>query len=372
MSHTDTGARTGARVRSLALLTTAVAALATTLPAAAPAYASGPYGQGLRHCTDGTDTGTGPAALTCHFPVTPGTYDVTVTLGGDTAAATSVTGETRRALLPETATGAGERVTRSFTVDVRTPEGEPTGPDGSPGLDLRFGGPAPALDAIRVTPAPRARQLVLIGDSTVCDQPGEPYTGWGQRLPQLLGRGTAVANHADSGESTVSYLANPALFDRVRARIRPGDLVLVQLAHNDKQTDAATYRANLTALVDGIRAEGGRPVLVTPIVRRWFNRDGTLDNDIALLVNGLGVNHPAEIRALAAELGTPLVDLTALTKARVEELGPEESKALYLTTEKRDNTHTSERGATEYARLVHAELEAQGLLGHRPPRPGGA
>ncbi|WP_149185067.1 rhamnogalacturonan acetylesterase [Streptomyces sp. TRM49041] len=347
-----------ARTRRLALLATAAATVLTALPAlpAAPALATGPYGQGLDHCT-------GTAPVTCHFDVAPGTYDVTVTLGADTPAATSVTAEARRAVVAETATAAGERITRSFTVDVRTPEGEPTGPEGSPGLDLTFAGPAPALDAIRVTPAPRTRQILLIGDSTVCDQPGEPYTGWGQRLPQFLGRGTAVANHADSGESTVSYLADRALFDTVRGRIRPGDLVLVQLAHNDKQTDAATYRDNLTALVDGVRAQGGRPVLVTPVVRRWFNRDGTLDNGIALLVNGLGVNHPAEIRAMAARLGTPLIDLTALTKSRVEALGPDESKALYLTDEKRDNTHTSVRGATEYARLVLGELRAQGLVG---------
>ncbi|MFJ4216247.1 rhamnogalacturonan acetylesterase, partial [Streptomyces hydrogenans] len=218
---------------------------------------------------------------------------------------------------------------------------------------------------LRVTPAPHATRLFLIGDSTVCDQPGDPYTGWGQRLPVHLKRGVAVANHADSGESTVTYLANPALFDTVEAAIRPGDPVLIQLAHNDKQTDAATYRAHLTTLVERVRARGGAPVLVTPIVRRWFNADGTLDNGVALLVNGLGVDHPAEIRALAASLGTPLIDLTALTKARVEELGPEASKALYLTTEKRDNTHTSVRGATEYAALVAAELAARGVLPER-------
>ncbi|GGQ18911.1 rhamnogalacturonan acetylesterase [Streptomyces roseolilacinus] len=346
--------------RRLALLATAAATAATALTAT-PAAAGGPYGQGPRHCA-------GTAPVTCHYDVPPGTYDVTVTLGADTAATTSVTAETRRTVLAATPTAAGERTTRSFTVDVRTPEGEPTGPDGTPGLDLVLtgaDGAAPALAAIRVTPAPRARKLLLIGDSTVCDQPGAPYSGWGQQLPRFPGRGTAVANHADSGESTVSYLANPALFDRVRARIRPGDLVLVQLAHNDKQTDAATYRANLTALVDGVRAEGGRPVLVTPVVRRWFNPDGTLDNGTALLVNGLGVDHPAEVRALAARLGTPLVDLTALTKARVEQLGPEASKALYLTDEKRDNTHTSVRGATEYARLVADELAARGLLTRR-------
>ncbi|WP_282692571.1 rhamnogalacturonan acetylesterase [Streptomyces sp. CC208A] len=339
-----------------ATLLTLLTATATTT-----AHADTPYGQGLDHCTTAAE----PGALACHFDLAPGTYDVTVTLGGDTAGATAITGETRRALLAETPTGAGERIRRSFTVDVRDPEGEPTGPTGTPGLDLLLGGPAPRVAALRISPAPTATRLFLIGDSTVCDQPGAPYTGWGQQLPVHLKRGTAVANHADSGESTVTYLADPALFDRVEAELRPGDPVLIQLAHNDKQTDAPTYRANLTTLVERIRARGATPVLVTPVVRRWFNADGTLNNDIALLVNGLGVDHPAEIRSLAATLGTPLIDLTALTRARVEHLGPEASKALYLTTEKRDNTHTSLQGATEYAALVATELKTQGILPER-------
>ncbi|MCX5238581.1 rhamnogalacturonan acetylesterase [Streptomyces prunicolor] len=307
---------------------------------------------GLANCT----------ATACHFDVPPGTYDVTVRLGGESAARTAITGETRRSLLPETATAAGRTVTRSFTVNVRTPEGEPTGPDGTPGLDLTLGGTAPALADIRVTPAHHARQIILIGDSTVCDQPGDPYSGWGQQLPQFLRKGVSVANYADSGESTVTYLENPLLWGTVQPLIHPGDLVLVQLAHNDKTTDEATYRANLETLVAGIRDKGGRPALVTPIVRRWFNADGTLNNNTALLVNGLGVDLPGVIRSVAATEGVTLIDLTAQTKALVESLGVEGSKALYLYNEKKDNTHTSAHGATVYAGLVRDALVARHLL----------
>ena len=307
---------------------------------------------GLANCT----------ATACHFDVPPGTYDVTVRLGGESAASTAITGETRRSLLPETATAAGRTVIRSFTVNVRTPEGEPTGPEGTPGLDLTLGGTAPALADIRVTPAHHARQIFLIGDSTVCDQPGDPYSGWGQQLPQFLRKGVSVANYADSGESTVTYLENPLLWGTVQPLIHPGDLVLVQLAHNDKTTDEATYRANLETLVAGIRDRGGRPVLVTPIVRRWFNADGTLNNDIALLVNGLGVDLPGVIRSVAATERVTLIDLTAQTKALVESLGVEGSKALYLYNEKKDNTHTSAHGATVYAGLVRDALVARHLL----------
>lgn len=329
---------------------------ALTLSGAVPAAPAQAHDRtpppGLDHCT----------ATACHFDVPPGTYDVTVRLGGTAAASTAVTGETRRSLLPETATAAGHPVTRGFTVDVRTPEGEPTGPDGTPGLDLALGGTAPALAGIRVTPAPHARRIILIGDSTVCDQPGDPYSGWGQQLPQFLRKGISVANYADSGESTVTYLASPLLWGRVGQLIRPGDLVLVQLAHNDKTTDEATYRANLETFVRGIRDRGGRPVLVTPIVRRWFNADGTLDNDTALLVNGLGVDLPGVVRSVAAAEGVTLVDLTAQTKALVESLGVEGSKALYLYNEKKDNTHTSAHGATVYAGLVRDALVARHLL----------
>jgi lysophospholipase L1-like esterase len=335
---------------NLALL--AAVTLSTAL-SAAPAQAHDRKPPlGIENCT----------ATACHFDVPPGTYDVRVRLGGETAASTAISGETRRSLLPETATEAGRPVTRSFTVDVRTPEGEPTGPDGTPGLDLAIGGRAPALADIGVTPARHARQIILVGDSTVCDQPGDPYSGWGQQLPQFLRRGVSVANYADSGESTVTYLENPLLWGTVQPLIRPGDLVLVQLAHNDKTTDEATYRANLETLVAGIREKGGRPVLVTPIVRRWFNADGTLNNNTALLVNGLGVDHPAVIRSVAAAEDVPLVDLTAKTKALVESLGVEGSKAIYLYNEKKDNTHTSVHGATVYAGLVRDELVALHLV----------
>ncbi|MET9443073.1 rhamnogalacturonan acetylesterase [Streptomyces sp. NPDC006610] len=307
---------------------------------------------GIENCT----------ATACDFDVPPGVYEVRVLLGGDAPSSTAVHGEARRALLPETAVPAGERVARSFTVDVRVPEGEPTQADGAPGLDLVLGGDAPALAAISVTPARHARQILLVGDSTVCDQAVAPYAGWGQELPQFLRKGLSVANHADSGESTVSYLQDPRLWATVEPRIHPGDLVLVQLAHNDKTTDGPTYRANLETLVDRISARGGEPVLVTPVVRRWFNADGTLDNGTALLVNGLGVDHPAVVRSVAAERGVPLIDLTAKTKALVESLGPEASKALYLHNEKRDNTHTSVHGATVYAGLVRDELVVQGLV----------
>lgn len=103
-----------------------------------------------------------------------------------------------------------------------------------------------------------------------------------QELPQSFTQGLSVANYADSGESSGSFLTDSRLFPTMRPLIADGDAVLIPLGHNDKQTSAEDFRANLTGLIDGVRDQGGTPVLVTPIVRRWFNDDGTLNNGTAI------------------------------------------------------------------------------------------
>jgi lysophospholipase L1-like esterase len=342
-------------VKRLLPLLLAVAA-AAGVTATAPATAA-PRGDGLGHCTGSV----------CSFDVPPGTYRLTLVLGSRTAAAdTGVEVEARRTVVAPVATRAGRTVTRTVDVDVRTPESMPDGQegDGTPGLQVYLTGGAPALTSIQVTPAPGVRRLFVVSDSTAADWLYGPKRGWAQELPQLLGPGTAVANWGDSGSSTVSWLSNPALFAALETHIRPGDEVMVQLAHNDKTTPEATYRANLEAIVAGIRAHGGRPVLVTPPCRHLFAADGTI-TPTGRIVNNLGVDLPAVMRDEAAKLGVPLLDLTAATQALLEKLGPDASWSLYVPypgTGTRDATHFSPSGATEIAGLVLRLAERQGLL----------
>lgn len=63
----------------------------TAVPAAQAHGGRAPLG--IDNCT----------ATACHFDVPPGTYDVEVVLGGAAESSTGISGETRRALLPETA-----------------------------------------------------------------------------------------------------------------------------------------------------------------------------------------------------------------------------------------------------------------------------
>ncbi|MFE7407558.1 rhamnogalacturonan acetylesterase [Isoptericola sp. NPDC057559] len=355
--------------------TTAALCAATTLAvgAAAPATASAPAATGrpglaaprpdpalLEACT-----GAGP--VVCTYPdLPPGHYDVTVLLGDRHAAArTEVLAEARRLMVDAVDTDEGEVVRRTFTVNVRDPESQQNLPpgDGTPGLTLTFGGDAPRVAGIGIRAADeRTPRLALLGDSTVTDQGAAPYTGWGQRLPARFRLGVSVVNHSGSGESTVSALAEPEMLDALVPQLRPGDVLLVQLAHNDKTTTAAQYRANLAEIVGRARATGATPVLVTPIVRLRF--DGDRLDPTGLLVTG-ETDLPAEMRGVAADLGVDLVDLTARSKELVESLGPTDAQPLYLVRENGDRTHTSEHGASVYAGIVADELHRLGLVPER-------
>ncbi|MGR6973804.1 rhamnogalacturonan acetylesterase [Streptomyces cynarae] len=306
----------------------------------------------------------GTSPITCHYAVPPGNYDVTVSVGGASAGQTEMWVEARRLVLPATRTAAGAVATYSFTINVRQPEGQPTGQGGTgnPGLDIRFAGAGPQVSTVSVKPATQPLVAYLAGDSTVCDQPTAPYTGWGQMITTAVGPGAVIADYADSGESSGSFLSNSALFPALLSKVRANDLVFIQFGHNDKQTTASAYRSNLTSMITQVRAKGGVPVLVTPPVRRLF--DGNRLTPTALHVNGVGVNLPAEMRAVGAAQRVPVIDVTAKSKALVESLGPSASAQLYLRSSVdgvTDNTHFSQYGATRIAGLVLQGIREQHL-----------
>ncbi|HET6708588.1 GDSL-type esterase/lipase family protein [Amycolatopsis sp.] len=289
---------------------------------------------------------------TCSFDVPAGDYEIEALLTGQTG----LDVEARRIAVAPVNTRPGRYVHRSVTVEVRTPEGMPSGEDGpgTPGLQVRLTGPAPQPVRIAVTPRPRAPRIFVISDSTASDWTSLPKNGWAQALPAFFRAGPSVRNYAQSGASTVSYLADPRYFARVRPMVRPGDTVLIQLAHNDKQTPEDVYRANLATLIAGVRAQGGAPVLVTPPVRHRFGADGKL-TPLGLVVSNIGVDLPAVLRDVARQRQLPLLDLTARSRALVEGLGEAASWPLYLTLAHdgvEDASHLSRYGAEQFAALV--------------------
>ncbi|HYD51895.1 MAG TPA: rhamnogalacturonan acetylesterase [Gemmatimonadaceae bacterium] len=223
----------------------------------------------------------------------------------------------------------------------------------------------------------------LAGDSTMATKRADrrPETGWGELLPHHLDSTRAVVrNHAANGRSTRSFIAEgrwQALVDS----LRPGDWVLVQFGHNDESpakgdryAPPPEFTRNLRRFVDDVRARRATPVLLTPVVRRRFAGDGTL-------VDTHG-EYPDLVRAVAAERGVVLVDAERDTRAIVQRLGPDSSRALFLHLAPgahvnypqgvADDTHFNERGAAAVAELVVRRLResrqpiADFLAGARP------
>jgi lysophospholipase L1-like esterase len=196
--------------------------------------------------------------------------------------------------------------------------------------------------------------VYLLGDSTVADQPFEPAASWGQMLPVFFMPSIAVANHAKSGATLKSFLAELRL-DKVLAQLRPGDWVLIQFGHNDEKeawpqtyVDAhTTYRDYLSVYVAEIRRHGATPILVTSPERRNFN-------DAGAIIESHG-DYPAAVRAVASDLGVPCIDLHALSKQTYEALGPERAAGAF-NDGGRDKTHHNDYGAYLLAHAVATEL----------------
>ncbi|OYX70925.1 MAG: lysophospholipase [Caulobacter sp. 32-67-35] len=181
----------------------------------------------------------------------------------------------------------------------------------------------PALAQTAPEPAPfKSPRIVLIGDSTTAVQ-----GGWG---PSFCGKhvtsAVACINLARGGRSSGNYRTEGS-WALAMYEIRSGGFsdtyVLIQFGHNDqpgkpgRSTDLVTeFPVNLRRYVDEVRAAGGKPVLVTPLTRRQF-RDGKLVDDLGPWAQAT--------RKVAAETGTPLVDLHALSTAAVQAMGPVEA-----------------------------------------------
>lgn len=301
--------------------------------------------------------------------VPEGNYRVTVTLGDlSERTRTTVKAELRRLMLEDVRTESGRFETRSFVVNVRIPKiaggGEVRLKDREKTMEawawddkltLEFNDERPCVCALEVTPVDDVPTVYLLGDSTVCDQPREPYASWGQMLPRFFGPGVAIANHAESGEALRSSRSAGRL-DKVLSTLRPGDYLFLQFGHNDmKSVDAASYKSDLHQFATAARRKGANVVLITPVQRRSFKGE-TITNSLR--------DFPDAVRQLAREENLPFIDLHAQSKTLYEALGSEKSAVLFKSG---DGTHHNNFGSYELARCVvegikQARLELTRLL----------
>jgi lysophospholipase L1-like esterase len=296
----------------------------------------------------GCITSTNPFYFSIKLP--EGNYRVTVDLG-DPAAVSSTTlkAELRRLMVYHVQAVPGRFVTCSFIVNVRTPQitggaevrlkpREQTSEwwDWDNKLTLEFNDAHPSVRSLTVARV-AVPTIFILGDSTVCDQPVEPWDSWGQMLPVFFKPDIAVANHAESGE-TVADSFSRNRFAKVFSLMRPGDFLFIQFGHNDmKNKNPAAldqYKTDLKKVIADTRAKGGTPVLVTPMERKAGVEHPTL------------AGYPEAVREVAGEEHCPLIDLSRMSLVFYQALGTNLDKAFV------DGTHHNNYGSFELAKCV--------------------
>jgi len=198
--------------------------------------------------------------------------------------------------------------------------------------------------------ASAAVRIVLVGDSTVAEE-----SGWGPGFRRLTNTGLEVVNIAANGRSSKSFI-DEGLWDKALAA--RGQYYLIQFGHNDepgkgpeRETDPrTTYRTFMSRYVDESRAISATPVLVTSLVRRIFNADGTVRTTQTPYVEA--------VRALAAEKRVPLIDLHAISLADAEHAGDDVWADLSPRDDKGevDRTHLNAKGSDVVGRMVAEAL----------------
>ena len=213
-------------------------------------------------------------------------------------------------------------------------------------------------------------RIFVCGDSTAASYNPEEtrMVGWGQLLGDFL-PGVTVVNLSMAGRSTRTFLTEGRLEPAGQAD--PGDLVLIQFAHNDeneKKPERYTapwteFTENLRFFIGFAREHGAVPVLLTPICMRIW-QDGKLQP-----THG---EYPAAMRAVAEETDVPLIDLYTESFHIVESMGEEGSKALFMhfapgedpayPDGSEDNAHTKRAGAERFAAAAARGLKDLGLV----------
>ena len=220
---------------------------------------------------------------------------------------------------------------------------------------------------------PKLPTLIIAGDSTADKGPDAWHRGWAAPLVDYFDTSKInVVNRARGGRSFRSFVRE-GLWDQVVAAVKPGDIVMIQMGHNDGgDIKAANGRPDLPGLGDetetitradgttevvhtfgwyarkwiaDVRMKGGTPVIMSQTVyNRWT--DGKYPRRVGNIYNWM--------KQVAEREKTPFLDHTNLIADRYEQLGEEAVKPFFAA----DPLHTTTFGA-----IVNAELFVAGVKG---------
>ncbi|MGC2235004.1 MAG: rhamnogalacturonan acetylesterase [Pyrinomonadaceae bacterium] len=210
--------------------------------------------------------------------------------------------------------------------------------------------------------------IYLAGDSTMAEKLPEkrPETGWGEMFQQYFDANKVrIENHAQNGRSTKTFISENR-WQAIVDKLKKGDYVFIEFGHNDQSkekgeryTPPEDFVKNLERMVADVLAKKANPVLLTPVMRRRFDKDGKFYD-----THG---EYPDLTRKVAKDLKVPLIDMQRASEKLIIEYGAENSKKLFLQLKPgenpnypngiEDNTHFSPLGAEEMAKLAVAEIK---------------
>ena len=213
-------------------------------------------------------------------------------------------------------------------------------------------------------PVKKKIKVYLIGDSTMCEYESKraPLTGWGMPFKIFFDSTVVIDNRARGGRSTRTFL-NENRWQPIADNLQEGDYVLMQFGHNDeakeekykdRYTPVPDYKTNLVKFIIETRAKKAIPVIITPVSRMRFNKEGKEEETHR--------DYTAACYEVAKEYNVVLIDLDKKSRELYNQLGPENTKLLFMQLEpgenpsypdgQKDNTHFNEYGARRIAELV--------------------
>ena len=175
-------------------------------------------------------------------------------------------------------------------------------------------------------------------------------------ISKYFNSNVSFANHAIGGRSSKNFVEQGRL-DSILSVIKPDDYLFVQFGHNDATISNpdryaapyTTYKEYLKKYVDGARAKGAIPVLITPVARLNYS-NGVFKNDFP--------DYCTAMKQVASENNVALIDLMSLSLNYYSSIGYDAVYKLYLVSSNgTDYTHFTEAGADVIASIVSKEVK---------------
>ena len=234
----------------------------------------------------------------------------------------------------------------------------------------------PDAPSMKPAPATALPTLFLIGDSTVKngrDNGAGGLWGWGNPIGDCFDKAKVhVENSALGGTSSRTFQTS-GLWEKVLARLKPGDFVIMQFGHNDggalddsrargslkgngeetkevtiagKREVVHTYGWYLRKYIADIKAKGAVPIVCSLIPRNdWTNGK----------VHRASADYGKWAAEAAQAGGTYFIDLNKIIADHYDAIGQEKVTKEFFVSE---HTHTSLAGAK-----LNAQCVVEGIQG---------